>query len=52
MEDRARIILEGVYTNAGFTLDDVPSRPLYTDHTPRLLELELIFYVLSRPDLP
>jgi hypothetical protein len=52
MEDRTRVFLEGVYTNAGFTLDDVPSKPRHIDYTPGLLELEPTFHILSRPDLP
>jgi hypothetical protein len=52
MEDCARVLLGGVYTNPGFTLDDLPSKPSHTDYTPHLLELEPKFHDLSHPDLP
>jgi hypothetical protein len=44
--------LEGVYTNAEFTLDNVTSKPHHTDYSRRLLEFEPTFHVSSRPDLP
>jgi hypothetical protein len=52
MEDRTRVLLEGIYTKTGFTLDNVPFKTRHTDCTARLLELEPTFHVLLRPNLP
>jgi hypothetical protein len=51
-DDRARSLLDGVYRRAGFTLEDVPLKRAQTDYSPRALELEATFRVLSQAGLP
>jgi hypothetical protein len=52
MEAWASSLLGEIYKQAGFGPEDIPSRPVRTDSSSRVMELEPTFRILSLPKLP
>jgi hypothetical protein len=51
MDDRARSVLSGASMSADFTLEDIPLNLPHIDNSPRALELDATFRVLSQAGL-